>query len=75
MQNMLQDFGKILIILGIVIAFIGLLLTGLGRFSFLGRLPGDILIQKKNFTLYFPITTGILLSIFISLILFLISKR
>ncbi|HDK36024.1 MAG TPA: DUF2905 domain-containing protein, partial [Bacteroidetes bacterium] len=38
-------------------------------------LPGDILIQKKNFTLYFPLTTGILLSIFISLVLFLISKK
>lgn len=75
MNHLFQDFGKILIILGIVLAFIGLLLTGLGKISFLGRLPGDIFIQKKNVTFYFPITTSILISILISLILYLISKK
>ena len=75
MNHLLQDFGKTLIILGVVLAFAGLLLTGLGKISFLGRLPGDIFIQKKNFSFYFPITTSILISIFISLILYLISKK
>ncbi|NOY78193.1 MAG: DUF2905 domain-containing protein [Calditrichaeota bacterium] len=75
MNHLLQDFGKILIILGIVLAFAGLLLTGLGKISFLGRLPGDIFIQRKNFTFYFPITTSILISILISLILYFISKK
>ncbi len=75
MNHLLQDFGKILIILGIILALVGLLLTGLGKISFLGRLPGDIFIQKKNFSFYFPITTSILISILISLILYLISKK
>jgi len=75
MNHLFQDFGKILIILGIVLAFVGLLLTGLGKISFLGRLPGDIFIQRKNFTFYFPITTSILISILISLILYFISKK
>ncbi len=75
MQNLLQELGKILIILGIVIAVVGLLLTGFGKLSFLGRLPGDILIQRKNFTFYFPITTSILISLILSLLLYLISKK
>jgi len=75
MQNLLQEFGKLLIILGIVIAVIGLLLTGFGKLSFLGRLQGDILIQRKNFTFYFPITTSILISLILSLLLYLISKK
>ena len=75
MNHLLQDFGKILIILGIVLAVVGLFLTGLGKISFLGRLPGDIFVQRKNFSFYFPITTSILISILISLILYLISKK
>ena len=75
MNHLLQDFGKILIILGIVLAIVGLFLTGLGKISFLGRLPGDIFVQRKNFSFYFPITTSILISILISLILYLISKK
>jgi len=75
MNHLFQDFGKILIILGIVLVFIGFLFTGLGKISFLGRLPGDIFIQKKNVTFYFPITTSILISILISIILYLISKK
>ncbi len=75
MQNPLQEFGRILIILGIVIAVVGLLLTGFGKLSFLGRLPGDIFIQRKHFTFYFPITTSILISLVLSLLLYLISKK
>jgi len=59
----------------------GLLTVGLGlalyfsdRFPSIGRLPGDITIKKKNFTIYFPLATSILLSIVISLILYLIKK-
>ena len=75
MQNLLQEIGKVLIILGLVIAVLGLLLTGFGKLSFLGRLPGDIFIQRKNFTFYFPITTSILISLVLSLLLYLISKK
>jgi hypothetical protein len=52
----------------------GLLLLG-GRIPWLGRLPGDILIQRRNFTFYFPLATGILISIVLTLFLWLVSRR
>lgn len=61
-------------IAGVVLIVIGLLWPYLLKLP-LGRLPGDLLIQKKNFTFYFPFATSILLSIFLSLILWFISKR
>jgi len=70
-----QSLGKILIIFGVIIIGIGLLITLVGRIPYLGHLPGDIHIQKKNFTFYFPITTCILLSILLTLILSLIFRR
>jgi len=69
-----QSFGKILIITGAAIFFIGLLVFFFDKIPFIGKLPGDIFIKKKNFTFYFPIATSILLSIIISLILYFIRK-
>ena len=75
MADGIQYIGKFLIILGIVIiAFGGLLLLS-GKISWFGRLPGDIIIQKKNFTFYFPLATSILLSILLTFIFWLIGKR
>lgn len=71
----LQGIGKLLIIAGIVLALIGGLIMLSGRLPWIGRLPGDIVIQKKNFSFYFPIATSILLSIVISLILWFIGRR
>lgn len=70
-----QDIGKLLIVAGIVIiaAGIALLLPGTANLSWLFRLPGDIYIKRKNFRFYFPVTTGILISILLSLILYLLS--
>jgi hypothetical protein len=62
-----------LIILGLAIAAIGLLWPWKARLG-LGRLPGDIFIQRDNFTFYAPITTGILVSVVLSLILWLLSR-
>ncbi len=69
--------GKLLIVLGIIIAAAGalLLLFGNSGIPFLGKLPGDILIRRKNFTFYFPIATSILLSIIMSIIFYLISRK
>lgn len=67
----MQDLGKLLIGLGIILIVSGLVFVLAGKVPHLGRLPGDILIQKKNFTFYFPLAS----SIIISLILFLISRR
>ena len=77
MGDMIQHVGRLLVITGVVIALLGALLL-LFRHSgvpFLGKLPGDIMIQKKGFTFYFPITTCIILSILLSLILYLIMGR
>jgi hypothetical protein len=62
-----------LIILGLAIAAAGLLWPWTGRLG-LGRLPGDIFIQREGFTFYAPITTGILMSLGLSLILWLLSR-
>ena len=71
--------GKTLILVGGVLVLLGALLTLLGKmgsdFGGFGRLPGDILIKRENFTLYFPLTTGILISVALSLLLYFLSKR
>jgi len=69
-----SDFGKFLVVVGLVVTAIGLLLwSGLGR-GWLGRLPGDIHYSRANFTLYFPIATCILLSVLLGLILWLFRR-
>lgn len=66
--------GKLLIIIGIVCIIVGLLLTYLPKIPFLGKLPGDILIERENFKFYFPLATSILISIILSLLVFLYHK-
>jgi len=64
-----------MIIVGIIIIAAGVILLFLGKFGFIGKLPGDILVQKKNFTFYFPLTTSLLVSLLISFSLWLWSRR
>lgn len=68
------EMARVMIIIGVVLIVIGLVMLVLPRFPFLGRLPGDILIKKENLTFYFPLATSIVISIIISLILYLINK-
>lgn len=70
-----NEFGKIIIIIGLLLVAAGLLVMFSGKFFSLGRLPGDIFIRKGNFTFYFPIVTTILLSILLSLILNIFFRR
>jgi len=70
----LSGFGKILIAAGIILVAAGILFLFGGRIPFLGKLPGDIYIKNKNFTFYFPIVTTLIISIIISLILYLFRK-
>ena len=65
--------SRTLIIIGLVIAAIGIVWPWLARVGF-GRLPGDILIQRENFTIYIPIATGLLFSIVLSLLLWLVNR-
>lgn len=66
--------GKLLIIVGIVCIVLGLLVSYGPKIPFLGKLPGDIRIEKENFSFYFPLATSILLSVVLSLILYLINR-
>jgi hypothetical protein len=69
----MAEFGKLLVLFGIGIAAIGLLLMLFGRTHLpLGRLPGDLLYRSKNTAIYFPLATSILLSVVVSLVLYLI---
>jgi len=75
MNEGIQHIGRFLIITGIIIAAVGGVFLLSGKIPWLGRLPGDIVIQKKNFTFYFPLATSILLSIIITFILWLLGRR
>lgn len=66
--------GKLLIIVGIVCILLGLFITYSPKIPFLGKLPGDISIEKENFKFYFPVATSILISILLSLIFFLYNR-
>jgi hypothetical protein len=68
------EMAKILIVIGLVLVVVGLALLFFPKVPFLGKLPGDILIKRNNFTFYFPVMTSIIISIIISLILWLIGK-
>lgn len=74
-MNEASFLGKILIFAGIILVLVGIVFVFSNKIPWIGKLPGDIYIQKKNLTLYFPITTSILISIVLSLILMLWSKR
>jgi hypothetical protein len=73
-MNLLPELGKMLLILGILFVVIGLFLMLGPKIPLLGKLPGDFVIRRGNFTLYFPLATSILLSIVLTLI-FLIFRK
>jgi len=70
-----SGFGKILFIIGIAIAVIGLLIMLGGKIPWIGRLPGDFYFKGKNFTFYFPLATSIIISIILTIILMFINRK
>lgn len=70
-----QSIGRFLVITGLVLAAVGGLLLLAGKVPWIGRLPGDIFIQRKNFTFYFPLATSILLSLLLTLLFWLIGRK
>ena len=70
-----DSLGKLLILFGLILAAVGGLILLAGKIPFIGRLPGDIYIQRKNFTFYFPLATSILLSIILTLLFSFFSRR
>jgi uncharacterized protein HemY len=73
-QLQFQTLGKILIVVGVFVILIGAAFVFANKIPFFGKLPGDILIQRKNFALYFPLTTLIILNILLFLIIYLVRK-
>ncbi|MCM8799988.1 MAG: DUF2905 domain-containing protein [Candidatus Omnitrophica bacterium] len=71
----MEAIGKLIIILGFLLIGVGLILVFIEKIPYIGKLPGDIFIQKKNFIFYFPLTTSIIISIVVSLLIWLWSRR
>ncbi|MBO9307288.1 DUF2905 domain-containing protein [Thermomicrobium sp.] len=71
----LQAFGRLLIVMGLLLAILGVLLVLAGRIPFIGRLPGDIVYQRGNFTLYIPLMTMLILSLLLTILLNLLFRR
>jgi len=71
----MDSIGKSLVFIGLLIMLIGLMFMFFEKLPFnIGRLPGDILIKRDNFTFYFPLTTSIIISVILSLVFILLSK-
>ena len=70
----MTGLGKIFIYLGLVLVVIGVVVILAGKLPWLGRLPGDISIERDNFSFYFPLATSILVSIIISLVLYFLRR-
>jgi len=70
-----ESLGRMLLLIGVTLVLLGGVLLLVGKVPFLGRLPGDIVIERKNFTFYFPLATSILLSIVLTLLFSLFGRR
>lgn len=71
----MTDVGKLLIVCGLLIAGVGVLVVLAGRVPWIGRLPGDIHVQRGNWTFYFPLATSIVVSLVLTLVFWLIGRR
>ena len=72
---MAGDIGKIIIFIGLLLVVVGFVYMVGNKLPFIGKLPGDIAIERKDYSFYFPITTCIIISIMLSFILWLFNKR
>lgn len=70
----MENLGRTLIFVGILLAVFGVVLSLAGKIPWLGHLPGDIYIQRERFSFYFPFTTCIVISVVITLVLYLFRR-
>jgi hypothetical protein len=71
----MAEFGKLLILFGVILVVAGVVLILVGRTHLpIGHLPGDLTYRGKNTTVYFPLATSLLLSVLLSVVLYLISR-
>jgi len=66
--------GRILIYLGLFLVIVGIAFTFIGKIPWLGHLPGDITIERERFTFYFPLATCLIISVVLSLVLYLLRR-
>jgi len=70
-----DNFGKLLVVLGLVLVVTGVLFTILPKITGLPKLPGDILIKKDNFVFYFPWVTSLVISVILSLLFYFFTRK
>lgn len=75
MPDGLEQLGKVLVVFGAVMIVVGVFLMFSGKLPWTGRLPGDVVVERKNFTFYFPLATSIILSIVLTLLFWLFGKK
>jgi hypothetical protein len=71
----MSDLGKLLIVVGVLIVLVGAALVVADRIPGLGRLPGDIVVRRGNWTFYFPLATSIIVSVLLTALFWLIGRR
>jgi len=71
----MNDLGKLFVLIGLGLALLGGFFWFAGKIPWIGRLPGDIRIERENFKFYFPLTTCLLVSAVITIVLWLLRKR
>jgi hypothetical protein len=72
---MLSDLGRTLVFVGVAVVVVGLALMFSDRIPFLGRLPGDIVIRRKNTVFYFPLVTMVIVSILLSIVMHFFNRK
>ena len=72
---MFDSMARMLIVLGVMLVLVGGLFLLVGKIPFLGRLPGDIVLRREHWSLYFPLTTSILISLVLTLLFSLFGRR
>lgn len=70
----MPELGRGLIVIGLLLVIVGGALSFLGRVPWIGRLPGDIYIQRENFSFYFPLGTCVVLSVVMTLLLWALRR-
>jgi uncharacterized membrane protein YkgB len=71
----MQELGRFLVLVGVIVVVVGVLLLIAGRLPWLGRLPGDVVVQRGPVTFYFPIVTSLVLSVVLTILLNLVGRR
>jgi hypothetical protein len=71
----MNELGKTLVVMGVVVALVGVVLMLAGRVPWLGRLPGDIYVERGNWSFYFPLMTSIVISVLLTALFWLFGRR